>query len=125
MGANDTLDWVRQGIEWLKTPLAEGKPLLCLCLGAQMLARAFGARVFGYDDKLARSVIIRSNPRPLAIGCARFRFHAMSINGILTDSICLKARNSSRLAGRIFLTKLTATAYMLSACSFIRKSPII
>ena len=51
MGANDTLDWVRSEIDWLQTPLAEDKPLLGLCLGAQMLARALGARVFGYDDK--------------------------------------------------------------------------
>jgi GMP synthase (glutamine-hydrolysing) len=51
MGANDTLDWVRSEIDWLKTPLAEDKPLLGLCLGAQMLARALGARVFNYDDK--------------------------------------------------------------------------
>ena len=51
MGANDTLDWVRREIEWLETPLAEEKPLLGLCLGAQMLARALGDRVFSYDDK--------------------------------------------------------------------------
>ena len=51
MGANDTLDWVRAEIEWLETPLAEDKPLLGLCLGAQMLARALGSRVFSYDDK--------------------------------------------------------------------------
>jgi GMP synthase (glutamine-hydrolysing) len=51
MGANDTLDWVRREIDWLETPLAEEKPLLGLCLGAQMLARALGARVFSYDDK--------------------------------------------------------------------------
>jgi GMP synthase (glutamine-hydrolysing) len=41
MGANDTLDWVRQEIDWLETPLAEGKPTLGVCLGAQMLARGF------------------------------------------------------------------------------------
>jgi GMP synthase (glutamine-hydrolysing) len=51
MGANDSLDWVRREIKWLETPLANDKPLLGLCLGAQMLARALGARVFSYDDK--------------------------------------------------------------------------
>jgi GMP synthase (glutamine-hydrolysing) len=52
-GANDTLDWVRREIKWRETPLAGDKPLLGLCLGAQMLARALGARVFSYDDKLS------------------------------------------------------------------------
>ena len=51
MCANDSSDWVRQEIDWLETPLAEEKPLLGLCLGAQMMARALGARVFTYDDK--------------------------------------------------------------------------
>ncbi len=51
MGANDALDWVRREIDWLDTPLKEDKPLLGLCLGAQILARALGARVFSYDDK--------------------------------------------------------------------------
>jgi GMP synthase-like glutamine amidotransferase len=51
MSANDTLDWVRRDIKWPETPLAEDKPLLGLRLGAQMLARALGARVFSYDEK--------------------------------------------------------------------------
>jgi GMP synthase (glutamine-hydrolysing) len=51
MGANDSLDWVRREINWMETPLVEQKPLLGLCLGAQMLARTLGARVFSYDDK--------------------------------------------------------------------------
>ena len=51
IGANDALDWVRREINWLGVPLSEDKPILGLCLGAQMLARALGARVFGYDDK--------------------------------------------------------------------------
>ena len=66
MGANDTLDWVRREIKWLETPLAEDKPLLALCLGAQMLARALGARVFSYDDK--RSEIGYYSIEPTLVG---------------------------------------------------------
>ena len=51
MSANDELDWVRREIDWLAVPLAEDKPLLGVCLGAQMLARQLGARVFTYPDK--------------------------------------------------------------------------
>jgi GMP synthase (glutamine-hydrolysing) len=64
MGANDTLDWVRAEIEWLETPLAEDKPLLGLCLGAQMLARALGSRVFGYDDKRSEIGYYPIEPTP-------------------------------------------------------------
>ena len=51
MSANDELDWVRREIDWLAVPLSEDKPLLGVCLGAQMLARQLGARVFTYPDK--------------------------------------------------------------------------
>jgi GMP synthase (glutamine-hydrolysing) len=51
MSVNDDLDWVRREIDWLAVPLAEDKPLLGVCLGAQMLARQLGARVFTYPDK--------------------------------------------------------------------------
>jgi GMP synthase (glutamine-hydrolysing) len=51
MGANDAFEWIKREIEWLDVPLAEEKPFLGVCLGAQMLARAAGARVFSYEDK--------------------------------------------------------------------------
>jgi GMP synthase (glutamine-hydrolysing) len=65
MGANDTLDWVRREIGWLETPLAEDKPILGLCLGAQMLARALGARVFSYNDKRSEIGYYAIEPTPL------------------------------------------------------------
>ena len=51
MGANDAHEWIQREIEWLAVPLAEDKPFLGICLGAQMLTRALGARVFSYEDK--------------------------------------------------------------------------
>ena len=45
MSANDPDAFVRREIEWMGVPLREKKPLLGICLGAQMLARHCGARV--------------------------------------------------------------------------------
>jgi GMP synthase (glutamine-hydrolysing) len=46
MSANDSDGFVRREIDWMAVPIAEDKPLLGICLGAQMLARQLGAKVF-------------------------------------------------------------------------------
>jgi len=46
MSANDPDDYIRREIDWIGVPLREGKPFLGVCLGAQMLARHLGERVF-------------------------------------------------------------------------------
>ena len=66
MGANDESEWIKREIDWLDTPLAEAKPFLGICLGAQMLAAALGARVFTHEDK--RSEIGYFPIRPTAAG---------------------------------------------------------
>jgi len=45
MSANDPDDFVRREIDWIAVPLAEQRPFLGICLGAQMLAKQLGARV--------------------------------------------------------------------------------
>ena len=45
MSANDPDDYVRREIDWIAVPLFEQRPLLGICLGAQMLAKQLGARV--------------------------------------------------------------------------------
>jgi len=51
MSANDDDDWMKREIDWLAVPLREEKPFVGICLGAQMLARQLGARVFNYPDR--------------------------------------------------------------------------
>jgi GMP synthase (glutamine-hydrolysing) len=46
MSANDEDDFIRREIDWIAVPLKEDKPFLGICLGAQLCARALGARVF-------------------------------------------------------------------------------
>ena len=50
MSANDTTDFIRCEIDWLRVPLKESKPFLGICLGAQMLASHLGSRVYKHPD---------------------------------------------------------------------------
>ncbi|WP_160012241.1 glutamine amidotransferase [Rhizobium sp. 18055] len=45
MSANDPDDFVKAEINWLNVPLKEKRPLLGICLGAQMLVRQLGGKV--------------------------------------------------------------------------------
>ncbi len=45
MSANDSDDWIAREIDWIAVPLLEEKPLLGVCLGAQMLSKHLGGRV--------------------------------------------------------------------------------
>lgn len=45
MSANNSDAYIRREIDWMAVPLNERRPLLGICLGAQMLARHLGARV--------------------------------------------------------------------------------
>jgi len=52
MSANDTDEFVRRETDWLSVPLAEDRPFLGICLGAQMLVNHLGGSVRGHDDGL-------------------------------------------------------------------------
>jgi GMP synthase (glutamine-hydrolysing) len=66
MCANDDCAWIQREIDWLDVPLAEEKPFLGICLGAQMLARALGARVFTYEDKRSEIGYVPIEPNAAA-----------------------------------------------------------
>ena len=52
MSANDGDEFVRRETEWLAVPLRENRPLLGICLGAQMLVNHLGGTVGGHGDGL-------------------------------------------------------------------------
>ena len=78
MGVNDPEPWIRREIDWLDIPLKNDKPILGLCLGAQMLALQLGARVFTHDDSRGEVGYYGLNPTPAAdrLCCARFPRYA-------------------------------------------------
>ena len=52
MSANDQDEFVRRETDWLKVPLAENRPFLGICLGAQMLVNHLGGKVEGHGEGL-------------------------------------------------------------------------
>ena len=52
MSANDHDEFVRRETDWLKVPLGENRPLLGICLGAQMLVNHLGGKVEGHSEGL-------------------------------------------------------------------------
>jgi GMP synthase (glutamine-hydrolysing) len=48
--ANDDDEIVRREIDWIAVPLAENKPFLGICLGAQMLDKKLGPRVYRHPE---------------------------------------------------------------------------
>jgi len=53
MSSNDPDDFVKQEIDWISVPLAEKKPFLGICLGAQMLSRHVGGTVGDHPEGIA------------------------------------------------------------------------
>ena len=52
MSANDEDEFVRRETSWLEIPLKENRPLLGICLGAQMLVNHLGGKVEGHGEGL-------------------------------------------------------------------------
>lgn len=51
MSANDPDDFIKREIDWIGVPLAERKPFLGICLGAQLLAKHLGASVTRHGEE--------------------------------------------------------------------------
>jgi GMP synthase (glutamine-hydrolysing) len=62
--ANDDDEVVRREIDWIEVPLKENKPYLGICLGAQMLAKKLGARVYKHSDGHAEVGYYPIRPTP-------------------------------------------------------------
>jgi len=67
MSANDSDDFVRREIDWIGVPLAEQRPFLGICLGAQMLARHLGARVAPHANGRVESGYYPIRPTPAGL----------------------------------------------------------
>ncbi len=69
MSANDDhIDFIRAELDWIPTVVESGKPFLGICLGAQILARALGAKVYGHPGGLCEIGYFRVRATPAGRG---------------------------------------------------------
>lgn len=62
MGANDPDDFLRTETDWIGVCLREDAPFLGICLGAQMMAKHLGARVYTHEQGRAEVGYYRLDP---------------------------------------------------------------
>jgi GMP synthase (glutamine-hydrolysing) len=74
MSANDSDAQLRREIDWLATPLRQKKPFLGLCLGAQMMARQMGARVYRPESQRGELGYRRIRPTTAADQLCEVKF---------------------------------------------------
>jgi GMP synthase (glutamine-hydrolysing) len=71
--ANDTDDFLKAETDWISVPLREHKPFLGICLGAQMMARHLGARVYTHPQGHAEVGYYPIRPTAAGLGiCAEW-----------------------------------------------------
>ena len=62
MSANDDFPWIRQEIALIDQALDGGLPILGVCLGAQLIARILGARIFRLPQREIGWFPVRPTP---------------------------------------------------------------
>jgi len=64
MSANDPDDYIKREIDWIGVPLREERPFIGICLGAQMMAKHLGGRVYEHPDGKVEIGYYRLDPTP-------------------------------------------------------------
>jgi GMP synthase-like glutamine amidotransferase len=78
----DEFPWLRQEKELIRTFIQRGAPVLGICLGAQLIAAAGGAGVYGCDEELGWSPVFRI---PTTFDLLPDRFMAFQMHGETFD----------------------------------------
>ena len=82
MSANDDhLPFIRAELDWIPRWLATGRPYLGICLGAQLLARALGARVSPHPEGWHEIGFYPLRPTPAGADLFAPAFHAYQWHG--------------------------------------------
>ncbi len=119
--ANDNEEFVRREIDWIGVPLRDNKPYLGICLGAQMMARHLGSRVYPHPQGHAEVGYYPIRPTDGGTRRSARNGPTTSINGIAKASTCRPAASCwpRAMPSRC---RRSATAPAMR-CSSTRKSP--
>ena len=93
MSVNDGLPYLEQEARWIAQAVEARRPVLGVCLGAQLIAKASGARVYRNPVKeigwFEIELTARGRRRPSV--CRRSRRAKPCFNGTARPSICRRA----------------------------------
>ena len=115
VSANDEhLDYIRAELDWMPRVMAQGTPLLGVCLGAQILARSLGANVKPHAEGL-----YEFGPSALVASCKGTR-RCKLVTVTVRASNCPPAHAFWRRA-RVSPIRRSATALPALPCNFTLK----
>ncbi|WP_181685210.1 type 1 glutamine amidotransferase [Halorhabdus salina] len=102
----DDRAWIKRTAEWVEDAVIAGVPVLGICWGHQLLARALGGRVGPMDDyELGYATVERVAPDPLLEGAGKrflaFESHSDAVTDLPTDARVLADNDQAIQAFRL------------------------
>lgn len=111
----DDLPWMQTEVAWVKNFVESGGHFLGVCLGAQILAHAFGGKVWRYPDESSEVGVYQVSPTPeakaLGFMCKTSAFYQWHLEGFECPKGSMRLATSNLFPNQAF--KLGERSYGL------------